>query len=99
MTIKQKLAYSFAGLVFAAAAAIAVDEAKADHPPGTGGKITVHLRGKFSGFDSGKIPVGNVVRIQPLSAIHDNLFDIDPETNKFIPQAGLSATPSDDFKR
>ena len=59
----------------------------------------MHLRGKFGGFDSGKIPVGNVVRIQPLSAIHDNLFDIDPETNKFIPQAGLSATPSDDFKQ
>ena len=99
MTIMKTLVYSTVGLAFAAATAITLNDAKADHPPGQGGKITAHLWGNFAGFDSGKIPVGNVVRIQVLSAIHDNLFDIDPKTNKFIPQAGLSATPSDDFKR
>lgn len=88
-----------AGLALIATAALPIPFAMADHPAGKGGKIVVRLGTDIGSFDSVKVPVNNNTRVNPLSAIHDNLFDRDSETNEFIPQAALSAEPSDDFKR
>ncbi|MFP6710550.1 MAG: ABC transporter substrate-binding protein [Rhodospirillales bacterium] len=75
------------------------DTVWAHHPAGTGGRLVVHSGTDIKSFNSIKVPVNNNTRNNPLAAIHDNLFDRDADTNEFIPQAALSAEPSDDYKR
>ena len=71
----------------------------ADHPAGTGGKLVYRLGTDIGSFNSIRTPVNNNTRNSPLSAMHDNLFDRDADTNEFIPQAALSAEPSKNYKR
>lgn len=98
MTTKTLLSTTAAVAALVAISGITAGPALADHPAGTGGKIVVRLGSDIGSFNSVRTPVNNNTRVNPLSAIHDNLFDRDPDTNEFIPQAALSAEPSDDFK-
>ena len=86
-------AAAFAGVVLAATAA------KADHPAGTGGKITVHMNRGLGGFDALKVPRGGLGRSQVLAAVHETLLRANPKTGKMDPQLATGVTSSDDFKK
>ena len=76
-----------------------VTGAKADHPPGKGGKLTVAINRDIGGFDLVAIPRGGRQRMNIFHAIYEGLWDLDAKTNKIIPNHGLSAEASDNFKR
>ena len=67
--------------------------------PKKGGKLRIAILADIGGFDSMKVPVTGRQRAFVMEAIHEHLFDIDPETFKIVPRLGLKAEPSDDFKR
>jgi peptide/nickel transport system substrate-binding protein len=70
-----------------------------DAAPKKGGKLRIAILADIGGFDSLKIPITGRQRAFVMQAIHENLFDMDPETFKIIPRTGLKAEASDDFKR
>ena len=70
-----------------------------DAAPKKGGKLRIAILADIGGFDSLKIPITGRPRAFVMQAIHENLFDMDPETFKIIPRTGLKAEASDDFKR
>lgn len=82
----------------AVGSAVVFAPAEAAETPKRGGKITVSLNRAIRGFDHIAIPQGGMARRQAIFAVHERLFDMDPKTGKLIPQLGVSATPSDDFK-
>ncbi|MDA0240550.1 MAG: hypothetical protein O3A84_11070 [Proteobacteria bacterium] len=90
----------FAGLAVAAlgTSALLSTSALADHPPGTGGKFTVHVNRPFVAFDAMKMPRNDMGRLQIMHAVNDVLFYKNQKTGELIPRLGLSATHSDDFK-
>ena len=73
-------------------------QAQADHPPGKGGKITVVINRDIGGYDLVATPRGGRQRMNIFHAIYEGLWDLDPKTNKIIPNHGLSAEASDNFK-
>lgn len=87
----------FAVATFGASALIS-SSALADHPPGTGGKFTVHVNRPFVAFDAMKMPRNDMGRLQIMHAVNDILFYKDQKTGALIPRLGLKATHSDDYK-
>jgi len=67
--------------------------------PKKGGKLRIAIIADIGGFDSLKIPITGRSRAFVMQAIHENLFDMDPDTFKIVPRTGLKAEASDDFKR
>ena len=83
-----------------AAALVAFGAWDADaQTPKKGGKLRIAILADIGGFDSLKIPVTGRQRAFVMQAIHENLFDMDPDTFEIVPRTGLKAEPSDDFKR
>ena len=67
--------------------------------PKKGGKLRIGILADIGGFDSLRIPVTGRQRAFVMTALHENLFDMDPKTFKIIPRVGLKAEPKDDYKR
>ncbi|MBT5428423.1 MAG: ABC transporter substrate-binding protein [Rhodospirillaceae bacterium] len=91
----KSLTIAAAGLI----GLLLADTVWAHHPAGTGGKLVFRLSSDIGSFNSIRTPVNNDTRNNPLAAMHDNLFDRDADTNELIPQAAVSAEPSDNYKR
>ncbi len=70
-----------------------------DAAPKKGGTLRIAVGADIGGFDSLKIPVTGRQRAFVMQAIHENLFDMNPDTFAIIPRTGLKAEPSDDYKR
>lgn len=70
---------------------------KAAETPKRGGTLTVALNRPHLGFDHLAVPRGGMARQQALFAVHERLFDMDPETGKLVPQLGMSAEHNKDF--
>jgi len=96
ISLKRALVVSAAAGL--AASSFAVPEAVADHPPGKGGKFTVHINRGISGFDHIKVPQGGMGRYQVLFAVHERLFEMGKD-GKLIPRLGVKATPNGDFTK
>ena len=92
-------AAALGGALLFASTALTPGQALADHPPGTGGKFTVHINRGIGGFDHLKVPGGGMGRYQVLFAIHERLFEPDPKTGKIRPRLAIKAAPSDNFKK
>lgn len=87
------LVAAFVGLSTAIAASSAANAA-----PKKGGKLRIAILNDMGGFDSLKIPVTGRQRAFVMQAMHETLFDMDPDTFKIIPRLGLKAVPKNDFK-
>lgn len=90
--------FAAAALVGTSLTVMAVD-AKADHPAGTGGKITVHMNRGIGGFDTLKVPRGGLGRAQVLAAVTENLLRHNPDTGKIENQLAVEVSSSDNFKK
>ena len=70
-----------------------------DAAPKKGGILKISILNDIGGFDSLKVPINDRQRVFVLQAIHETLFDMDPNTFEFIPRTGIKAEALEDAKR
>mgnify|MGYP003960051907 CR=1 FL=1 len=95
--VNFKTALCVAGVAAFAAVALAVPEAKADHPRGTGGKFTVHMNRDIGGFDHIRVPQGGMGRFQVIHAVNGVPFTA-KDDGTLVPNLAVKLTHNDDFK-
>ncbi len=84
-----------AALAFAATTLLSSPSAYAETPK-KGGTLKIAILADIGGFDSLKIPITGRQRAFAMQAMHENLFDMDPDTFEIVPRTGLTAEPLDD---
>lgn len=88
-----------AGAAAVLAGAISVPSAIAADEPTRGGRLVVGQQNGIGGFDPLKALSFASGRLNILNSVYEKLFEFDQKTGKILPVQGLTATPSDDFKK
>lgn len=99
MKLLNRKSIMLAGVAAMFAGAVLTIPVQAADTPTRGGRLVVGQQNDIGGFDPLKALSFASARLNILNTVYEKLFEFDQVTGKILPVQGLSATPSDDFKK